>query len=390
MKLSTALSLSALALFFAFGCTPANQITINGHFFGKSGKKVNLEVMSLKEGTMVVDTITTNDKGQFTFNIIPKDTTPTFYNVVLDDSFVPILVQPGETLDISAVGNIYYNYTVEGSKGSLLIKEFNNLVRNTSLKLDSIIKVYDRALDPERQQELGIEYQKEYINLKRSAIRFIVQNNSSLASLMPLYQPYDRTRQQFLFAEPEDFIYFKMLRDSLQQYYPNSPYVKSLDNDVRQVEIAQESAVKFDSLVEKSIAENRTYPNITMKNAKGEITELAQFDGQITLLSYTASTPLELKTLNQELIEVYNKYQPNGFKIYQVFLDKSKVQWLSTVSSMKIPWTTVCDELGANSPAVVTYNVTKLPSNFLFDSKGDVIGKNLSSTELDSKLSTIF
>ncbi len=389
MKLLTALTLTTLAFILTFGCTPDNQITINGHFFGKPGKKVSLKRLSLKEGTVEIDTITTNEKGQFSFKVTPSDTTPTFYNVVVESSYVPILAKPGETLEISAVGNIYYNYTVEGSKGSKLVKEFNNLVRNTSLKLDSIIKIYDRTVEPQRQQQLGVEYQQEYNNLKRSAIKFIVQNNSSLASLMPLYQPYDRNRQQFLFAEVEDFVYFKMLRDSLQQYYPNSPYVQSLDNDVKQVETAHVEAAKFDSLIEHSIAENRKYPNIVMNNAKGEMSELAQFDGEVTLLCYTASEPVEQKTVNQELLKVYNKYESKGLKIYQVFLDRSKVQWLTTVSAMKIPWTTVCDELGANSPAVRTYNVTIIPSNFLFDKTGDMVGKNLSPKELDAKLSSI-
>ncbi len=389
MKLSASFILATITLFLAYGCSNDDKIIINGHFFGEAGKKISLERLSLKEGTVRIDTTTTNEKGQFTFEITPNDTTPIFYNVVMNNSYVPVLAKPGETLEISAVGNIYYNYTVEGSEGSKLVKEFNNLVRNTSLQLDSIIKIYDTTNNESRQQQLGIEYQKEYNSLKRSAIEFIVRNNSSLASLMPLYQPYDRNREQYLFSEANDFFYFKMIRDSLQKHYPNSPYIISLNNDVKQVENAQEGALKLDSMINKSISENRKFPNIVMKNAKGQVAELAQFDGQITLLCYTASTPVELKTVNQELLKVYDKYKNKGLKIYQVFLDNSKAQWLSTVSTMKIPWTTVCDEMGHKSSAVSLYNVTKVPSNFLFDKKGDIIGKNLSPKELNDKLENI-
>ena len=389
MKLSASFILATITLFIAYGCSNDDKVIINGHFFGEAGKKISLERLSLKEGTLRIDTTTTIEKGQFTFEITPNDTTPIFYNVVMNNSYVPVLAKPGETLDISAVGNIYYNYTVEGSEGSKLVKEFNNLVRNTSLQLDSIIKIYDVTNNESRQQQLGIEYQKEYNSLKRSAIEFIVRNNSSLASLMPLYQPYDRNREQYLFSEANDFFYFKMIRDSLQKHYPNSPYIISLNNDVKQVENAQEGAFKLDSMINQSISENRKFPNIVMKNAKGQVAELAQFDGQITLLCYTASTPVELKTVNQELLKVYDKYKNKGLKIYQVFLDNSKSQWLSTVSTMKIPWTTVCDEMGHNSSSVSLYNITKVPSNFLFDKKGDIIGKNLSPKELDDKLENI-
>lgn len=389
MKLSVSFILATIAIFLAFGCSNDNKVIINGHFFGEAGKKVSLERLSLKEGTLRIDTTTTNEKGQFSFDITPNDTTPIFYNVVMNNSYVPILAKPGETLEISAVGNIYYNYTVEGSEGSNLVKEFNNLVRNTSLKLDSIIKIYDVTNNERRQQQLGVEYQKEFNNLKRSAIEFIVVNNSSLASLMPLYQPYDRNREQYLFSEAEDFFYFKMIRDSLQQHYPNSPYIISLNNDVKQVETAHEGAIKLDSMIKQSVSDNRTFPNISMKNATGQISELAQYDGHITLLCFTASTPVELKTVNQELMGVYNQYKAKGFKIYQIFLDNSKSQWLSTVSTMKIPWTTVCDEMGQNSPSVSLYNVTKVPANFLFDKKGNIIDKNLSPKELANKLQNI-
>ena len=43
------------------------------------------------------------------------------------------------------------------------------------------------------------------------------------------------------------------------------------------------------------------------------------------------------------------------------------------------------DFLGANSPAAQLYNVKSIPTNFLIDRNGDLVGRNLFGKELENQ-----
>ena len=63
---------------------------------------------------------------------------------------------------------------------------------------------------------------------------------------------------------------------------------------------------------------------------------------------------------NQDvLIPLYKTYHPKGLEIYAISLDTDKGVWASAVKSQELPWINVCDGLGAASPSVYLYNLSK-------------------------------
>jgi peroxiredoxin len=79
---------------------------------------------------------------------------------------------------------------------------------------------------------------------------------------------------------------------------------------------------------------------------------------------------------NNDLMEIYNKYKSAGLEIYQVSIDTDKTAWATAVKEQNLPWISVCDGKGAASIAVATYNVTAIPSMFVFNRKGDIVASN--------------
>jgi len=49
----------------------------------------------------------------------------------------------------------------------------------------------------------------------------------------------------------------------------------------------------------------------------------------------------------------------------------------------------VSDFLGANSPAAQLYNVKSIPTNFLIDRNGDLVGRNLFGKELENQINKV-
>jgi hypothetical protein len=93
---------------------------------------------------------------------------------------------------------------------------------------------------------------------------------------------------------------------------------------------------------------------------------------------------------NLELKNIYKKYKDKGLEIYQVALDQNKSAWITTVQETKLPWISVCDFKGIYSPAARLYNISKVPANYLINEKGEIIGKNMTTEELEKKFASIF
>ena len=53
------------------------------------------------------------------------------------------------------------------------------------------------------------------------------------------------------------------------------------------------------------------------------------------------------------------------------------------------PWIQVSDLQYTNSVAAKAYNISRLPSNYLISSSGDIIGKNLIGNRLAEKLEKV-
>lgn len=374
-----------LTCFFAlslFGCKNKDDVRINGTFYGINDRMVYLSELAPSGRETTIDSVRTDSKGKFEFKLKLKDTNPSFINIkVGNNNRVPLLVAPGEDIKLESIGNIFINYTVEGSHGSELIKNLNGYSIQTMQKLDSLNTLFNNETDYARIQELGTEYSKTYIALKRNAIDFMVRNSSSLAAVVPLYQP--TFQQQYLFNSPEDIAYYRMVSTALRNKYPTSPYVQSLRNDIERIN----NKFKRDSMISASLLEPRANNiEIVMADARGKMRKLSELKGQVVLIDFTNTSDLKAKALNRELMNTYAWAHKKGFEVFQISVEPSKSKWINSVIDAKTPWISVNDLHGVNSPSLKSYNIKSLPSNFLLDREGNIVGKNIYGEDLNDRL----
>lgn len=64
-------------------------------------------------------------------------------------------------------------------------------------------------------------------------------------------------------------------------------------------------------------------------------------------------------------------------------VDTSKAAWVNAIQEQQLPWISVSDLQGNASPSLSVYNVKKLPSNYLIDREGNIVGKDLSGEKLE-------
>lgn len=353
---------------------------LQGYFIGAAGKPIYLERVT-PGYTSVVDSTRTNEKGEFGFRIELKDRQPTIFNLRYNGDMVPLLISPGEKVRVTSLGDVSRSYKVAGSEESELIGRLHGILTNGMSALDSISNLFTLSSpDGTERRELTRAYYNEYYRIKREQIRFIVENSSSLAAVYALYQrlPGD----EVLFNGESDFVYYRMVADSVHRHYPESRYVIALEKEIETQNAQQEMQNKLlDQVVE--IVD---YPEIELPNMYGQKMKLTSLAGSVIILDFWSAAIADSRINNAELKELYSEYSDSGLAIYQVSIDTSKPLWVNAVQEQKLPWITVCDFSGDQSLAVRMYNIRSIPANFIIDREGNIVGKNLYGDALVNKI----
>ena len=122
----------------------------------------------------------------------------------------------------------------------------------------------------------------------------------------------------------------------------------------------------------------------------GKTVKLSGYFGNYLLLDFWASWCPPCRKENPNLVKVYNKYKAKGFNIFSVSLDKERENWIAAIANDHLAWVHVSDLKFWDSAPAKLYAVRNIPSNFLIDPKGNIIGRNLEGEELDRKLGDLF
>lgn len=366
---------SALAALFCSCQT--STVTVEGRLVAGDEKSVYLEqVSSLRQ--VVIDTAELDDAGNYRFEVKQVAKSPSLYNILYNGERIPLFLAAGDQLTVNSVGNIVRNYTVEGSTESELLRGFYQSFIAGAQNLESIAKkVSDTSLSAEERDVLLKEYTAVYYGIRRDQLRFIAEHSASLAAVYAIYQrlPGD----QYLSDGVNDVLHYRTVAEALAESYPESPYLVMLRGDIARMEATQR-------LVE-NVTES-TIPDLELQDIYGKKISLSSLLGKVVLLDFWSAELGNSNVMNAELKEIYAKYHnaATPFEVYQVAVDTSKPLWISTVQEQQLPWISVSDLRGLASTAVGTYNVTKLPTSFLIDKNGSIVGRDIRGEELEQKL----
>ncbi len=363
-------------------CGSSRKATVSGTVdAGAAGKTIYIERL-LPSGNTLADSVRTDKKGAFTVKLPVAGVAPEFYTLHIGtDGRVPLLLAGGERVTLDIVDSTASAYSVSGSEGSAQVREVNDLMRSAD-GLYRVIANTEYASEKAWQEDV-MAYGEAQVAQKRAVVKFIVANPASLASVIPFHNLTPDGRG--IFNEPEDIVYFRMVSDSINARYPGTPFARSMASELAELDRLESTAAMIEQQLDSGVEEGLV--DLQMPDPLGKTRRLSDLKGKVVLLSFTASSPAALKVLNRELVDVYKKYAPQGFEVYQVSLDISRADWLNTVSEQRLPWISVCDLKGMDSKAVRLYNVKTVPYNFLIDRQGEVVRRNVKPADLPAAIS---
>lgn len=380
------MTLSALLFSCGNNDKPVDEFIIHGKLKNSLGEKIVLQQLKI-DSIKPLDSTTIDENGEFNFKYKPQGIS--FYLLKISpDNFITLLADKGEKIELTGnARQLAAEYTVSGSPGSVLLNELNNHTRKNFRKTDSLYNIQELYMDsanyPKLKQQIDSMYELVFEDQRHYIQDFIERNNTSLASLMAIYQVFGR---QKVLNERDHFNYFKKLDNALYSIYPQNEYVLELHTRVKNVEkvIAEKmkNLAKLDS--------GMVAPDINLKNIGGYPQKLSSLRGRYTLVFFwAASSQPSIKAL-EPYKWMYKKYRDKGFQIYAVSLDEDRRTWEYEVRENKLSWIHVSDLLGWESPVVKDYALDNIPYAVLVDKDGRILKRGITSEELPLWLYKIY
>ena len=226
--------------------------------------------------------------------------------------------------------------------------------------IDTIGVIYPTVEDLAKRREICLEFVEKHSDNMLSAHILSVyaeDPNLSLGRIKDLYQN--------LSVENKNSIYGQRIKKSIET-------LGALDIEILIPDIGDD------------------FVDFEMKDTSGFMRKLSESRGKVTLLEFWASWCGPCMAEMPNLKKTYNEHRQNGFEVFAVSLDKSEVRWKKAIEQLDLNWINASDLNGYTNAASIAYGVNAIPHNFLIDSTGKIIGRNLRGDKLDSELNKIF
>lgn len=366
-----------------WGCGKENSAIISGTVEYATDGQLLLNRLDVNKLT-TVDTIKYDSNGYFKKKIEKSSKNPDFYYLFYNNRKVlSLALLPGDNISFTT-DTLASKVTITGSHESSLLTDVEDQIKGWGKEFDSLITIMNRYQEVGMSGEaerLNYQLGAQFVKIKRDAIKRVVQNPSSITNIILFY--HKLPTEIPLFGDLNDAPILRVAYDSLSVRYPSSPYLQSLYRDI----LDREKIRDFNSRLKE--AEEIGFPEITLPDINSKMVSLSSLKGRVILLSIWSAAESSHRILNREYLDLYDKFPADKFEIFQVSLDIDKAVWATAVKEQMLPWVSVCDSKGGNSKVISSYNLEKLPANFIIDRAGDIVAKDIYGEDLKREISKL-
>ena len=361
------------------------------------GKKFNVEgeIANAKDSVLYfenvglngieeIGTVKLDDRGKFSFSG-DAPAAPEFYRLRINDQMINVAIDSTETITVKAqYPQMATQYEISGSDNNEKIKEL-------SLKQ---IDLQGRAVALERSGLSSAE-------VRDSLMKMLYYYKEEVKNDYIFKEPYKsyayfalfQTLGPWLIFDPknnsEDVKVFAAVATSWDTFHPGAERGENLHNiaieGLKNARIIaaknQVNAIDESKVVEAGVIE------VALTDNKGKLRRLTDLKGKVVLLDFHIFAMEDSPKRILSLREYYNKYHAQGLEIYQVSLDGNEHYWKQMTAAL--PWISVRDEEGLNSPLLLQYNIPTVPEFFLIDRQNNLVKRSEQMKDLDAEIKAL-
>lgn len=370
-------------------CSSGNdKVIIEGKIKGGKGKTIYISYNNKTDSTKI------KKDDSFYFKTTLNE--PSFVNLYIDKTD-PILlfIDTIDNIKITVntdTENFSKRYTVTGSKVSKEIKELTDKLHNT---YSQIKKLYKELIENNENRDSNYNKFLTESNMlvekhRNEIFDFIKKNPGSFACLPAIYQSFDGRSP--IFNYQTDAYYYHLIDSALSIRYPNYKITKEYHAQLLMMKGQYLTQMQNQQMIQAANPlVNQNAPDFEVNDINGKKFKLSSLKGYYVLLDFWASWCLPCRQENSNLLNVYQQFKNQKFKIVQFSLDKNKEDWINAIKKDNTSeFIHVSDLKFWQSDIAKLYNITAIPSNFLIDPNGKIIAFNLHGNDLSATLAQIF
>ena len=377
MRKAAAMMLAALTI---ASCSD-NKFTVEGQIGNAKDSVLYFENVGL-EGINVLDSVKLSDDGEFSFHQDAPGA-PEFYRLRIADQIINVSIDSTETVQIKgSYPNLASNYSISGSENCEKIREL-------ALKQ---MDLQSRAIAIQKDPSLTIDRANDSIQKIINAYKEDVKRNYIYKEPMKAYSYFALFQAigNYLIFNPksnkDDIKAFAAVATSWDTYYPHAERGQNLHNiaieGMKNQRIIESQ--NRDLQVDASKVSEAGVVDIALLDNKGQERHLTDLKGKVVLLDFHIFALEDSPARIIMLRELYNKYQQQGFEVYQVSLDPDEHFWKQQTAAL--PWISVRDANGVNSQRLMLYNIQTVPDFFLIDRDNNLVKRAAQIKDLEAEI----
>jgi len=380
-------------LFIITSCnsqTPKDgKVVINGQLLNSKNDTLYISTLHYDKISNT-DTIKINAEGKFTYEFSPKECN--FYVLAhKGNNFVRLLIDKGEKIQFKAdIRNIPATYTIEGSKGSNLLKSIESKIARATFVVDSLTNIVNNIKQNKGDFDklfpsLDSVYKNNFKNLKNDLRKIIDENITSLTSVVAVNTSLVG---QSVFNQIKDYDLFCKVSDSVFAKYPNNSFAINLQNKVVDMKLKDKEKKR----ILQTLKVGNEAPDIKINDKNGKPIQLSSLRGKVVLLKFWDSHCPTCQNENIKLKKTYDKYNSKGFEIFAVSVDVERKDWLNYLGKNNFNWkhSWLYDEpKNAEKPIAKTYYIEEIPIGHLIDKNGKFLVLDIKNDDIEKELEKI-
>ncbi len=367
-----------IALTGLAACSQGNRnFTVIGDVKGMPEQTIVLEQLYANDVIEIIDSQRSKADGHFEVAGISPE--PGLYRLHFrPNKFILLSVDKGN-VKVNAEWNALENYSVSGSPSSENLRHFVVAIREHLRDFNTMNMVID-TLETRGNDSILTIAKKDLADLRLNFTQF-VEHYADTTPYLP--NAVFAARMLNLASEGN---YLSAFSQGLHRRFPRAKMAADF-NDYYTKTSAKLKQPKHQTV---NLENGAPAPEVALPGVDGKVVTLSSLRGKFVLLDFWASWCQPCRKENPNVVAAYKKYKNNNFTILGVSLDNAKEPWMKAIADDHLEWTHVCDFKGWASEAASTYSVQSIPSNFLIDTSGRIIGHNLQGEALEQKLNEIF
>lgn len=336
----------------------SDSFKVEGTIEGADDASVILEKADYTGRWAAVDSVRTSKSGKFSMRFAAP-AAPEVFRLKFGGEYVYFPVDSTETVTVnSSAVNFGHAFTLAGSEQALDLMAFEK----EAMRLSAVA-------DPDSASRFKRKVFDLYIRDRQGGLISYYVLTKTLDG-KPLFDP----------ADAQDVRYYSAVATAFRQFKPDDPRTELLEQIALAGMRRRNSEQGKQAVVE---ARELRLIDITLPNPENQKISLSQVaaNGRPTVLVFTALGLEGSPAVNQRLNELR---QSRGLDIYMVCLDGDQYSWRE--AARNLPWTVVYAAEGVQEKSLRDYNVTELPTFFVYDAQGELKDRAATVDELAKKL----